>query len=50
MLTFEEAKELFIYDRDTGVIKWRKRTSKHQRDNLAAGSTNPIGGYTQIRF
>jgi hypothetical protein len=51
MITFEEAKELFIYNRETGVIKWRKRLSNspRQRADLVAGYT--IGnGYTQIGF
>ena len=51
MLTFEKAKELFVYDRETGIIKWRKRTSNRQRKNLVAGSTNFNGdGYTRIQF
>ncbi|WAX10819.1 hypothetical protein BV739P1_00020 [Phocaeicola phage BV739P1] len=50
MLTFQEAKELFIYDRETGVIKWRKRT-RGQRGNLVAGYTRSSDdGYIQIRF
>lgn len=50
MLTFEKAKELFTYDRETGIIKWRKRIIG-QRANLVAGSTNFNGdGYTRIRF
>lgn len=48
MITFEEAKELFIYDRDTGIIKWR-RTSNHQRADLVAGSRSG-DGYTQFNF
>ena len=48
MITFEEAKELFIYDRDAGIIKWRRRT-RGQRANLVAGCTNFNGdGYTRI--
>ena len=51
MITFEKAKELFVYDRETGIIKWRKRTSNRQRKNLVAGSTNFNGdGYTRIQF
>lgn len=46
MLTFEEAKELFIYDRETGVIKWRKR-ARGRRAGLVAGCTNS-NGYTRI--
>ena len=49
MITFEKAKELFIYDRDTGIIKWRKRTSNRQRSNMVAGSAGR-DGYIQIRF
>ena len=50
MITFEEAKELFTYDRETGIIKWRKRITRgRQRDNLVAGNTNS-NGYIQIRF
>ena len=49
MITFEKAKELFIYDRDTGIIKWRKRTSNRQRSNMVAGYTHS-NGYIQIRF
>lgn len=49
MITFEEAKELFIYNRETGVIKWRKRFNGRQRADLVAGGTSPNGmGYTQI--
>ena len=51
MITFEKAKELFVYDRETGIIKWRKRTSNGRRKNLVAGSTNFNGdGYTQINL
>ena len=49
MLTFEKAKELFVYDRETGIIKWRKRLSNSQRADLVAGCTRG-NGYTQIRF
>ena len=49
MITFEEAKELFTYDRETGIIKWRKRTSNRQRSNMVAGSTRS-DGYTKITF
>lgn len=49
MITFEEAKELFTYDRETGIIKWRKRTNKRQRGDRVAGCTRSNGnGYTQI--
>ena len=48
MLTFEKAKELFTYDRETGIIKWRKR-NRGQRSDLVAGSTGSGGrGYMQI--
>ena len=48
MITFEEAKELFIYNRETGVIKWRKR-ARGRRANLVAGTTRPnFDGYTVI--
>lgn len=51
MLTFEEAKEPFTYYRETGVIKWRKRTCDGQRKNLVAGCTSTgYNGYTGIRF
>ena len=51
MITYEEAKELFTYDRETGIIKWRRRTSNNQRKNLVAGSTGSGGrGYTQINI
>ena len=47
MITFEEAKELFTYDRETGVIKWRRRTNPNQGADLVAGC--PSGnGYTMI--
>ena len=50
MITFEKAKELFTHDRETGIIKWRKRT-RGQRANLVAGCTNFNGrGYTQINI
>lgn len=49
MLTFEEAKELFVYDRETGIIKWRKRFSNRQRKNLVAGSSES-NGYIRIKF
>lgn len=48
MITFEKAKELFVYDRETGIIKWRRRTSNNQRKNLVAGSTRSNDGYIQI--
>lgn len=51
MRTFEKAKELFVYDRETGIIKWRKRTSNRQRSNMVAGCTRSnFDGYTRIRF
>ena len=52
MITFEKAKELFIYDRETGAIKWRKRTNNKQRDNLVAGHSvsNLNGGYIRIKI
>ena len=51
MITFEEAKELFTYDREAGIIKWRKRFSGRQRNSLVAGSTDFNGnGYTRIRL
>lgn len=49
MITFEKAKELFTYNRETGVIKWRKRTI-NQRSDLVVGSTRSGGGYMQIRI
>lgn len=49
MITYEEAKELFTYDREIGIIKWRKRVSNRQRKNLVAGCTSR-DGYTYIRF
>ncbi|WAX10801.1 hypothetical protein BV739P1_00002 [Phocaeicola phage BV739P1] len=49
MLAYEEAKELFAYDRETGIIKWRKRTCNRQRSNMVAGYTSS-NGYIQIRF
>lgn len=47
MLTFEKAKELFVYDRETGIIKWRKRFNPKQRADLVAGCANG-DGYTRI--
>ena len=47
MITFEKAKELFVYDRETGIIKWRKRTCRRQRKNLVAGYASG-NGYIQI--
>ena len=50
MITFQEARELFTYNRETGVIKWRKRT-KCQRDNLVAGCTRSSDdGYIYINI
>ena len=49
MISFEKAKELFVYDRETGIIKWRKRTNNNQRGNLVAGSTRSNDGYIQIK-
>lgn len=49
MLTFEKAKELFVYDRETGIIKWRKRFNGGQRADLVAGCTRSNSdGYAQI--
>ena len=50
MITFEEAKELFTYDRETGIIKWRKRTSSGQHDNLVAGGASSSDGYMRLGF
>lgn len=46
MLTFEEAKELFTYDRETGVIKWRKRVSGRRGGQVAGYASS--NGYTRI--
>ena len=49
MITYEEAKELFTYDRETGIIKWKYRFNPKQRADLVAGCTRSNGdGYTQI--
>lgn len=48
MITYEKAKELFIYNRETGIIKWRRRFNPMQRTDLVAGCTNPSDGYTYI--
>ena len=50
MITFEKARELFVYDRETGIIKWRKRARGRRRGNLVAGCTSPNDGYTRIHF
>ena len=51
MITYEEAKELFTYDRETGIIKWRRRTNPRQRGDRVAGGARPSkGGYTYIDF
>ena len=50
MLTFEKAKELFVYDRETGIIKWRKRAQGRRSGNLVAGCARPNDGYTQINI
>ena len=50
MLTFEKAKELFTYDRETGIIKWNYRFNNKQRAGLVAGSQrkDDADGYIQI--
>ena len=48
MITFEKAKELFVYDRETGIIKWRKRT-RGRRANPVVGSSES-NGYIRIKF
>ena len=50
MITFERANELFTYDRETGVIKWRKRVGGGQHDNLVAGGTSSSDGYARVCF
>lgn len=51
MITFEKAKELFTYDRETGVIKWRKRMAGGgQHGNLVAGGTSSSDGYARVCF
>ena len=51
MLTFEEAKELFTYNRETGVIKWRKRmVGGGQHGNLVAGGASSSDGYARVCF
>ena len=51
MITYEEAKELFTYDRETGIIKWRRRTNPRQCGDRVAGGARPSkGGYTYIDF
>lgn len=48
MITFEKAKELFTYDRETGIIKWNYRFNNKQRADLVAGSISNGNGYTYI--
>ena len=50
MITFEEAKELFTYDRETCIIKWNYRFNNKQRADLVAGSQrkDDADGYIQI--
>ena len=48
MITFEKAKELFTYDRETGIIKWRKRIID-QRGGRVAGYASS-NGYTRINI
>ena len=50
MITFEKANELFKYDRETGIIKWRKRFNGRQRDSLVAGCISNGDGYRKIGF
>ena len=49
-MTFEEAKELFTYDRETGIIKWRKRTRGQRKNLVAGGPTSKGHGYGQINI
>jgi phosphoglycolate phosphatase-like HAD superfamily hydrolase len=39
MLTYEEAKRLFDYDPETGVIRWKIRVSRNVGDGREAGNT-----------
>ena len=50
MITFEKAKELFTYDRETGIIKRNYRFNNKQRADLVAGSQrkDDADGYIQI--
>jgi hypothetical protein len=40
MLTFEEAKRLFDYDPETGVIRWKIRVSRNVGDGREAGNVH----------
>ena len=50
MITFEEAKGLFTYDRETGIIKWRKRIIGQRADPVAGGPTSKGHGYGQVNI
>jgi len=47
-LTFNEVDELLRYDPETGVLRWKKRTSNRVRVGDVAGSKHPEG-YVSIK-
>ena len=53
MLSYEEVAKLFTYDRETGVLYWRKRTRGTIRHKYVAGSSKGAkgnSGYSHVKF
>ena len=48
-LRYEEAARLFTYDRETGVLYWKERTSNTIRRKYVAGVKNK-NGYRHVRI
>lgn len=48
MLEYRGVIKLFRYNRETGVLYWRKRTNPKQRASLEAGCLNSSDGYITV--
>jgi HNH endonuclease/AP2 domain len=49
-LTQTQVRELFHYDRDSGIIRWAKPTARHIRVGDISGAVNKKSGYRLIQL
>lgn len=49
-LRYEEVAKLFTYDREAGVLYWRKRTRYTIRHKYVAGGSQGKAGYRQVHI
>ena len=48
-LRYEEVARLFTYDRETGVLYWRRRVNSRVPKTLEAGAQNKSSGYLYVK-